>query len=145
MSGIQTFVASVIVRYLILSAQAETTFIISFLDSRRRVVTLENRILAFRPYKGKLKGTVVRCGFFIIPSYYFDPYTAKKKVSDIQARDVKIANLYYSVFDEFSSKSLLGVYCTSEIDAKPFIMFLAYSPAKWDGMEHENYRMLLFL
>ncbi len=37
-SGIQTFVASVIVRYLILSAQARTTFIISFLDSRRRVV-----------------------------------------------------------------------------------------------------------
>jgi hypothetical protein len=39
-SGIQTFVASVIVRYLILSAQAQTTFIISFLDSERQFVTL---------------------------------------------------------------------------------------------------------
>jgi hypothetical protein len=49
-SGIQTFVASVIVRYLILSAQAKTIFIRGFLDIARKVVTLENRILAYRPH-----------------------------------------------------------------------------------------------
>jgi hypothetical protein len=46
-SGIQTFVASVIVRYLILSAQAKTTFIIGFLDSGRGGCHFVNPSLSF--------------------------------------------------------------------------------------------------